>query len=146
GQDGEIPAQLRPLANALVNANDPRSVAVWLSKSAAAELLTNLARSGSAISHDALDQLPLGRHVNYVREILVRTAILPPRDEYLERIEPWLDCHLTTYPAEHVRLVRSYAIWYLLHRARRAKRPLGKAGAARIRFRVCCRAGLPGLA
>ena len=137
GQDGEIPMQLQPLVNALVNANDPRSVAVWLGKSAAAELLTNLASTGKDISHEALDQPPPGRHVNYVREILVRTAILPPRNEYLERIEPWLDRHLTNYPPDHARLVRSYAIWYLLHRARRAKRPLGKAGAARIRFRVC---------
>lgn len=46
------------------------------------------------------------------------------------------DRHLTNYPPEHARLVRSYAIWYLLHRARRAKRPLGIAGAARIRCRV----------
>ncbi len=136
GQGGEIPAQLRPLADALVNANDPRSVAVWLGKSAAADLLTNLARTGETISHEALDQLPTSRHVNYVREILVRTAVLPPRNEYLERIEPWLDRHLTNYSPEHARLVRSYAIWYLLHRARRAKRPLGIAGAARIRCQV----------
>jgi hypothetical protein len=137
GQNGEIPVQLRPLADALANANDPRSVAVWLGKSAAAELLTHLSRTGNTISHDALDQLPPGRNVNYVREILVRTAVLPPRNENLERIEPWLDSQLTNHPTEHARLVRSYAIWYLLHRARRAKRPLGKSGAARIRYRVC---------
>lgn len=137
GHDGEIPTQLRPIANALASANDPRSVAVWLGKSAAAELLSNLAHTGTDISHAALDQLPPGRHVNYVREILVRTKILPPRNEYLERIAPWLDRHLTNYPTEHAQLVRSYAVWYLLHRARRAKRPLSNAGAARIRYQVC---------
>jgi hypothetical protein len=71
-----------------------------------------------------------------VGEILVRTAILPPRNEHLEGIEPGLERHLTTYPAAHAQLVRSYAIWYLLHRARRARRPLTKSGAARIRYRV----------
>jgi hypothetical protein len=129
--------QLAPLTDALSDANDPRSVAVWLGKSAAAELLMNLARTGQTITHHALDPFPPGRHINYVREILVRTAVLPPRNEYLERIEPWLDRHLANYPTEDARLVRSYAIWYLLHRARRAKRPLRDAGAARIRRQVC---------
>lgn len=131
GPDGQIPAQLKPLADALANANDPRSVAVWLGKSAAAELLMNLARTGQTITHHALDQLPPGGHVNYVREILVRTAVLTPRNEYLERIEPWVDRHLANYPAEHARLVRSYTIWYLLHRARRAKQPLSNPGCQR---------------
>lgn len=137
GPDGEIPAQLKPLADALANANDPRSVAVWLGKSAAAELLMHLAGTGQTITHYALDQLPPGRHVNYIREILVRTAILTPRNEYLDRIEPWLDRHLANYPTDHAQLVRSYAIWYLLHRARRAKQPLSNPGAARIRRQVC---------
>ncbi|WP_241011296.1 hypothetical protein [Mycobacterium camsae] len=137
GPDGAIPAQLKPLADALANANDPRSVAIWLGKSAAAELLTNLASTGTTITHDALDQLRPGRHVNYVREILVRTEILPPRNEYLERIEPWLDRYLANHATEPAQLVRSYAIWYLLHRARRAKQPLSNSGAARIRRQVC---------
>jgi hypothetical protein len=47
-----------------------------------------------------LDALPTGRQVNYVREILVRTAILVPRNEYLEGIEPWLDEHLAEQPIE----------------------------------------------
>jgi hypothetical protein len=135
--DGAIPAQLKPLTDALANANDPRSVAVWLGKSAAAELLMNPARTGQPITHQALDQLPPGRHANYVREILVRTAVLPPRNEYLERITPWLDRHLANHAIEQAQLVRSYAIWYLLHRGRRAKQPLSNAGAARIRRQVC---------
>lgn len=117
-------------------APDPRSVAVWLGKSTAADLLAGMARTGQTISHDALDALPPGRDVNYIREILVRTEVLPPRNEYLERIEPWLDRHLMSYPAEHGRLVRNYAVWYLLHRVRRSKRQLGRAGAQRIRNQV----------
>ncbi len=136
GPDGRVPEQLLPLRDALGAATDPRSVAVWLSGSAAADLLRAQARGGEPITHEALDALPPGRHVNYVREILVRTAILAPRNEHLEGIEPWLDRHLAGQPAEHARTVRNYALWYLLHRARRGRRPFGKAGAARIRRRV----------
>lgn len=109
---------------------------MWFGKSTAADLLAGMARTGQTISHDALDALPPGRDVNYIREILVRTEVLPPRNEYLERIEPWLDRHLMSYPAEHGRLVRNYAVWYLLHRVRRSKRQLGRAGAQRIRNQV----------
>jgi hypothetical protein len=66
-------------------------------------------------------------YVNYIREILVRTEVLPTRNEYLERVGPWIDRHLISYPAEHQRLVRNYAAWYLLHRVRRSKRQLGRA-------------------
>lgn len=41
-----------------------------------------------------------------------------------------------SYPAEHARLARNYAVWCLLHRARRSERQLGRAGAQRIRNRV----------
>lgn len=136
GPAGYIPQQLRPLADALAAAPDPRSVAVWLARSDAAHLLRTLAGRGEAVTHDLLDQLPPGRQVNYVREILVRTAVLPPRNERLERIKPWLDHHLAHQPADHAMLVRNYAVWYLLHRARRSQRPLVTAGAARIRRRV----------
>jgi hypothetical protein len=136
GPDGQLPIQLLPLRDALGGAPDPRSVAVWLASSAAADLLRTLTRGGEPITHQALDALPTGRQVNYVREILVRTAILAPRNEYLEGIEPWLDEHLADQPIDHTRIVRNYAVWYLLHRARRDRRSLGKAGAARIRRRV----------
>ncbi|MGK2881781.1 MAG: hypothetical protein ACSLE6_13640 [Mycobacterium sp.] len=95
-----------------------------------------MARTGQAITHDALDALPSGRNVNYIREILVCTEILAPRNEYLERIEPWLERHLVDHPAEHSHLVRSYAVWCLLHRARRSNRKLAVSGAQRIRNRV----------
>lgn len=136
GPDGQVPTQLKPLRDVLGAAADPRSVAVWLASSAAADLLRTLARVGEPITHEALDAMPPGRSTNYVREILVRTTILAVRNEHLEGIEPWLDRHLTDQPPAYARVVRNYAVWYLLHRARRQRRPFGKAGAARIRRRV----------
>ena len=136
GPDGEVFDQLKPLVKALSDADDPRSVAVWLSKSAAAWKLRELASAGTEITHATLDELPASPSLNYIREILVRTRILEIRNEPLERIEPWLEQLLLNYPREHARIVRSYGMWYLVHRARRSKRPVGASGGARIRTRI----------
>jgi hypothetical protein len=136
GPDGDVSAQLKPLVDALSEAKDPRSVAVWLSKSAAACKLRQLASAGTEITHAALDELPPSPSLNYIREILVRTRILEIRNEPLERIEPWLEQLLLSYPPDHARIVHTYALWYLVHRARRSKRPLGDSGAGRIRIRI----------
>lgn len=136
GPDGEVFDQLKPLVNALSDADDPRSVAVWLSKSAAALKLRELARTGTEITHATLDELPASASLNYMREILVRTRILEIRNEPLERIEPWLEQLLLKYPREQARIVRSYGMWYLVHRARRSKRPLSTSGGNWIRIRI----------
>jgi hypothetical protein len=51
--------------------------------------------------------------------------VLPPRDEYLDRITPWLREQLRPRAAHHTHLVRPYAEWDVLHRARRAARTRG---------------------
>ncbi|CDO10463.1 hypothetical protein C1S82_01545 [Mycolicibacterium cosmeticum] len=137
GPSGSVPGSLQPLLEALRAAPDPRSVAVWLNGSTAADLLRDLASTGEPVTHAALDAQAPGRHVNYIREILVRTEILPPRNDELGRLGPWLERHLADQPHHHARVVRNYAEWCLLHRIRRARRPLTKSGAARFRFRVC---------
>lgn len=134
--DGAIPDQLQPLIDGLTNARDPRSVSVWLGKSGAAAMLAHLARSEDPITHATLDNLSPSRHADYIREILVRTGILESRNEYLERLIPWIDRYLAEVPDESAPLLRAYAHWYLLHRARRRKRPLPLSGAAQIRLRV----------
>ncbi|WP_425004948.1 hypothetical protein [Mycolicibacterium sp. S3B2] len=134
--DGIIPTQLQPLIDGLVNARDPRSVSVWLGESGAAAMLAQLAHSGEPITHATLDALSPSRSADYLREILVRTEILEPRNEYLERLAPWIDHYLTDIPAEHARLLRAYGHWHLLHRARRRQRPLPRSGAERTRRRV----------
>ncbi len=54
-----------------------------------------------------------------------RPASFHPRDEYLERIEPWLGEILAGRPAQHAALVRPYATWHVLRRARRRSRGRG---------------------
>jgi hypothetical protein len=122
---GQIPAQLQPLADALLAAEKPRSVLVWLRRSSAAQLLAQLATQNQPITHELLDSLPVNQDVHYVRQILVHTEILPQRLEYLDRLLPWLEQTLADRPAAHARLVRPYAHWHLLHRARRRARRHG---------------------
>ncbi|MCW2688662.1 MAG: hypothetical protein JWR37_3552 [Mycobacterium sp.] len=122
--------------DALLSARDPRSVTVWLGKSPAARMLSDLSRSGQPITHEALDLLSPSRPADYIREILVRTAILEPRNEYLERLGPWVDHYLTDVPDHQARILKAYAHWYLLHRARRRKAPLVRSAGHRIHTRV----------
>jgi hypothetical protein len=136
GPDGEVVEQLRPLVDALVSAPDPRSVAVWLGRSAAATMLTELAAQGEPITHETLDAVSPSPHADYIREILVRTAILEPRNEYHDRLVLWLDQYLAGIGDDHARLLRAYAQWCLLHRARRRKGPMTRPMADRIRTQV----------
>lgn len=53
------------------------------------------------------------------RQLLVTTGVLPERDDDLERLPAWLDNTLAGEPTEHARLLRPFAHWFLLRRARR---------------------------
>lgn len=119
GPDGHIPAPLQPLRDTLALAERPRGILHWLKHSPNAALFASLAASGEPITHPRLDQLPPSRHLHYVRHTLVHLGALPKRDEELDRIPAWLDTVLADRPAGHVQLLRPYAHWHLLRRARR---------------------------
>jgi hypothetical protein len=91
----------------------------WLQTTASSQLLGRLAASGEPISHATLDALPAGHDECYVRALLVRTNVLPPRQESLDRISPWLDRLLAERPPRHVQLLQPYVQWELLRKARR---------------------------
>jgi len=55
---GRVAPQLRPLVDALTQADRPRSILGWLQKSPGARLLAQLAAEGTPITHDLLDQQP----------------------------------------------------------------------------------------
>jgi hypothetical protein len=95
-------------------------VVSWLGTSRSARLLGNLAGTGDPITHDLLDDLPQTQALHYVREVLVNSGVLPARNEYLERLAPWLEHLLHGKPAHHARLIRPFAHWFVLRRARRA--------------------------
>lgn len=140
GPDGKINPQLGPLRDALATAGDPRSVLCWLRRSPNARLLSELAANGRPISHELLDGLPPSRYEHYVRQALVHTGVLPERHEDLDRIPAWLNHLLASRPAGHATLIRPFAHWFLLKRARRRAvyrgRPAMAGSYLRTRIRV----------
>ncbi|MET7929409.1 hypothetical protein ABZT43_36750 [Streptomyces sp. NPDC005349] len=81
-----------------------------------------MARSGLPVTHELLDEFPPGQALSHVRGMLVHSGVIAERNEYLERITPWLDQLLEHRPAHHVRLIRPFAHWHVLLRARRNAR------------------------
>lgn len=119
GPDGTVSAQLQPVRELLSEGSNPDDLIDWLAHSVNAQLLSDLARSGQPITHALLDAAPQGRHEYFVRQLLVQTGVLPPRHDDLERIPAWLDNTLAGRPEAHRRLIRPFAHWSVLRRARR---------------------------
>jgi hypothetical protein len=70
--------------------------------------------------------------------MLVSSGVLPARNEHLERLAPWLEHLLHDKPAHHARLIRPFAHWFVLRRARRtaARRTFSRGSADFARTRV----------
>src|SRR5439155_8277571 len=116
---GNLTGQYATLAAVLLDADKPRSVLQWLNARRSSQLLKRLTADKAPLTHEALDDLPPSLSLHYLRRLLVFAAVLPPRQDYLERITPWLHEQLRNLPAHHGQLIRPYAEWDVLHRARR---------------------------
>jgi hypothetical protein len=119
---GNVQQQLLPLLNLLDIEGNPRSVIGWLREAKWAALLGQLATSRQPITHQSLDDLPQTRHLIYLRQVLVHVGTLDERDEDIEGTLPWLDRLLEQQPASISTIVRPYATWSVLRRARRRRR------------------------
>lgn len=133
--------QLKPVHDALITVEHPITIVGWLRKSAAARLMAQLAAEDRPITHELLDQLPQDKSLHIVRQILVHIGVLPERLEYLEWLGPWLEQLLTQLPSQHVRLIRPFAHWYVLRRARRGseRRPYTEGARLRCTWSYSCR-------
>jgi hypothetical protein len=122
-----IPAQLQPVLAVLSAAGNPKSVTAWLTGMPGGRILAALAATTHRreLTHALLDEQPQNPALHHVRDVLVQAGVLPARDEYLERIEPWLREILADRPAHHAALVRPYATCHVLRRARRRSRGRG---------------------
>jgi hypothetical protein len=131
--------ELVPFAAALQHADSADAILQWLRPGQPApRLLEQLCNNDRPISHDLLDEFPPGLAVHRLRQTLVHTGVLPDRADYLERLEPWLDQLLADQPADRAHLIRTYAHWHLLRRARhRAQtKPFTPAGNSWARTRI----------
>lgn len=119
---GSVPDSLQELPAFLAARGQPRSTLRWLSKPATAQLLSALASSEHPMSHTVLDQCPPGWGRHHLRELLIDAAILPERDEALERLDTWINDTAAALPTHHSALIRPYGHWAILRRARRRSR------------------------
>ncbi len=104
---------------AVVAAPQPYSAHNWLRRSAAAKLLGEVASGRLALTHEALDAHQERRGADYLRHLLVANGVLPARDDALVRLEAWVAGRLASVEDKYQRrLLRSYATWWLLRRAR----------------------------
>lgn len=130
--DGTLHPQLEPFLQLLDIEGHPRSVIAWLHRSAWGQELGAMANRGEVFSHAALDALPNTAHVMHLRAALVYAGVLPERDEHIESAVPWIERFLDTQPAHIAAVLRRYAVWSVLRRARgRARRRVAGRGASK---------------
>jgi hypothetical protein len=121
GPDGDIPAALEPVFEAICAARTPKSALNWLRTGGAAAILARIASGALPATHQALDALPRRRAADQLRQVLVAGGVLAPRDEELTRTEQWLTTLLTTIDAGgHRQVVHAFATWHVMRRLRRA--------------------------
>ena len=118
GPDGQIPAGLTSVLEAICAARNPRSALNWLPLSRpGAAMLADLAAGKLPASHQALDAHPRRRAADFLRSMLTAGGVLPPRDEELARTGQWLAGILQAVePDAARRLIRAYATWQVMRR------------------------------
>jgi len=141
GPGGQVPAHLRPLAEGLVSMRRPQSGVVWLRRSVITrETLRDLAHGRISCSHAALDAAGAHRAVEYLRCLLVRYGVLPPRDRRLADFQRWAAAKLDSIGnAEHRQLLEQFLRWRLLRHLRSGSTtavPLGHGPYQRAKQRL----------
>jgi hypothetical protein len=126
GPDSTLRPELQALKDALCSTERPVATHAWLSKTSAVTLLEDLARGARELSHAALDEFGPDKTVRHLRALLVASGSLPARDEYLARLEQWLDKTIASVTEAQDRyVVHRYATWHHLRRLRHRASPSG---------------------
>lgn len=122
-----IPSRARhKVAAALLDFNSRRTL-LYLRKSATAkQLVSDLGAGTCDLTHEDFDarmSSPKDLSVDYLRSLLVSAGILPVRDEYLARLERWVEFKIATLDdPEDRRLITAFARWDRVVRIRRRAR------------------------
>ncbi|MEB0001468.1 hypothetical protein QN357_00775 [Cryobacterium sp. RTC2.1] len=94
------------------------------------ELLRSLGSGDVELTHEAFDDLPRSRTVDYIRELLITHGTLPPRDRYLEEFRIWSEAKIQTLvDAEHSSIMRRFLRW---HQNKRLLEKFRTAGAVDV--------------
>lgn len=111
----KAPEQWAPLRNIPQETGSPMALVVWLRRSRGASLLNDLVAGGAIPTHS---DLPPGKAEDYLRSLLVDKGILDARIEPLERLSDWVDKLVRNDPPETQQILRMFAQWHVLRRAR----------------------------
>lgn len=132
-------ARLKPLFNALAAVN-PGSVHTWMVKKPAVAWLAELVRAGRGITHEEIDRLPQNAQTLHIRAAFVAAGVLPQRNEALAQLQLWVDRTIPTIPTEHQAVIRAYAEWHIVRRARQraARGPFRPGADSSNRQRIRC--------
>jgi hypothetical protein len=127
------------LRDAFLAAEQPRSIHTWLDRSPARDVARRLATGELALTHAALDGLEQTPSLAHLRALLVAVGALPERDPHLARLEHAVARVLSQVDQpEHRRLLRAFATWQVLHRARRraSRTPVSASAVDRARGQI----------
>lgn len=114
------------LTHALRACRRPRSVMRWLTNPrGGARVLRSLLDEGIEVSHDSLDTFD-EREVWSLRRMLVDLEVLPERHDPIARLDVVLEKVTATSAPSTRALVRAYASWWHLRRARRRYEQTGR--------------------
>lgn len=130
---GPASEHLEPLRAALMLEPDARTVLAWIRRPGVDAALRELAAVHAPITHATVDAMTSGKSAEYLRALLVDIGALSVRNEPLERTAAWLSDFFDGVDREHVRLLRPFAEWTLMRRARRRDRE-GKFTVGSARF------------
>ena len=118
-RDGVIAPELMALRDAIVGVANPRSGHVWIDRSPAVTVLRDIAAGRIDLSHESLDELAATSSLIHLRDLLIASGALPPRDPYLARLQKTVAAEAeASHPAD-AQLLRSFGTWRILRRARR---------------------------
>lgn len=122
--DGLVDERLAGFVSVLGDAESPRTAIAWLRAGRSRDLLLAIAQGQLPLTHEALD-MEAGRlkgaanAVEHLRQLLVTSGALPPRDEHASRLERTLTALLDSAHPDDAKVLRRYANFWVLPRARR---------------------------
>lgn len=114
GPDGQIDDRLAGFAAALGDAASPRTAMAWLRTGRSRDLLIAIAHGQLPLSHQTLDEQAGQRRggansVEHLRQLLVTSSALPPRDEHASRLDRTLTALLDDAHPQDASVLRRYA-------------------------------------